>query len=402
MKRIIHVLLVSLFVLPSTIVKPQEDKLMEEANKLAQEFMIVDTHIDVLERLKDKWEDISERTESGNFDFIRANKGGLNVPFMAIFVAAEYENNGAKAVADSLIDMMESIVKNHPDKFAIPYSVKDVMKIFESKKMAFAFGMENGAPIEGDLNNVKYFYDRGIRYITLTHSKANHICDSSYDPDHKWNGLSPFGKKLIEEMNRLGIMVDISHVSDSAFYQALRISRAPIIASHSSCRFYTPGWERNMSDEMIKALAEKGGVIQINFGSDFLKQSINEKHSKERELFNKYLTENNLQWGDKQAEEFIQNYRKENPNEYADVTDAVDHIDHVVKLAGIDHVGIGSDYDGVGDSLPTGLKDVSGYPNIIYHLLKRGYSKTDIQKICSGNILRVWSDVEKIAADLQN
>ena len=401
MKRIVGFLLIILVFSPISI-KSQDNSLLKEADDLAQNIMIIDTHIDVPERLNRNWEDISNRTEHGNFDYVRAKQGGLNVPFMAIYVSAEYENNGAKAVADSLINLMENIVNNHPSEFAIPYSVKDVLKIFKSGRMAFALGMENGAAIEGDLNNVKYFYDRGIRYITLAHSKANHICDSSYDPDHKWNGLSPFGEKLIGEMNKYGIMIDISHVSDSAFYQVLRISKTPIIASHSSCRFFTPGWERNMSDEMIKALADKGGVIQINFGSDFLKQSVLEKHNRDRQVINEYLEAHNLKRGDKETRDFIQNYRKENPDEFADVTDVVDHIDHVVQIAGIDHVGIGSDFDGVGDTLPTGLKDVSGYPNIIYQLLKRGYSKSDIEKICSGNILRVWSDVERISSELRN
>ena len=401
MKRIVGFLLIILVFSPISI-KSQDNSLLKEADDLAQNIMIIDTHIDVPERLNRNWEDISNRTEHGNFDYVRAKQGGLNVPFMAIYVSAEYENNGAKAVADSLINLMENIVNNHPSEFAIPYSVKDVLKIFKSGRMAFALGMENGAAIEGDLNNVKYFYDRGIRYITLAHSKANHICDSSYDPDHKWNGLSPFGEKLIGEMNKYGIMIDISHVSDSAFYQVLRISKTPIIASHSSCRFFTPGWERNMSDEMIKALADKGGVIQINFGSDFLKQSVLEKHNRDRQVINEYLEAHNLKRGDKETRDFIQNYRKENPDEFADVTDVVDHIDHVVQIAGIDHVGIGSDFDGVDDTLPTGLKDVSGYPNIIYQLLKRGYSKSDIEKICSGNILRVWSDVERISSELRN
>jgi membrane dipeptidase len=256
--------------------------------------------------------------------------------------------------------------------------------------------MENGAPIE-DLDKLKHFFDRGIRYITLTHGRVNHISDSSYDPERKWHGLSPFGEEVVLEMNRLGIMVDISHVSDSAFYDVMAVAGAPAIASHSSARHFTPGFERNMSDDMIKALAENGGVIQINFGSSFILEESNKYGDRMREV----LEENDADWGTPEAEALVEKFRSEHPVPFADVTDVVDHIDHVVALTSIDHVGIGSDYDGVGDSLPTGLKDVSSYPNLIYHLLKRGYSDEDVKKILGENLLRVWSQVNDVAHSLQ-
>lgn len=399
MKRIPVILLITISFMLSTKVKSQEDPLMEKAKQLAQEILIIDTHIDVPERLQHKWEDISGKTESGNFDFVRAKEGGLNAPFMAIFVGANYMNNGAKAQADTLLDLMWNIVKEHPDKFVVPLKSEDVMRIFKSGKMAMAFGMENGSALEGDLKNVKYFYDRGIRYITLCHSKVNEISDSSFDPERKWYGLSPFGKSLIAEMNRVGMMVDISHVSDDAFYQAVELSKVPCVATHSSCRYFTPGYERNCSDDMIEKLAAKGGLIQINFGSDFLNQDYKDRRAAAMDKVTAYLKEHNLKRGDREAWDYVQKYFKENPIGFADVTDVVKHIDHVVKLVGIDHVGIGSDFDGVGDTLPTGLKDVSGYPNIIYHLLKAGYSREDIQKIFGGNLLRVWLAVEKYTAD---
>ena len=311
------------------------------------------------------------------------------------------ENKGtSKTTAKNLISLVEDLVKKNPDKFALAYSVADVTKQFNTGVISFPMGMENGSPIEGKIENLKYFYDKGIRYITLAHSKSNHISDSSYDENKRWNGLSPFGKKVVEEMNRLGIMVDISHVSDSAFYQVLEISKAPAIASHSSCRYFTPGWERNMSDEMIKKLAEKGGVIQINFGSSFLKKDIREKSSAVYSYISNYVSRNKLT--PKEEKEFRTKYYAEHNPGYASVKDVVAHIDHVVKLVGIDYVGLGSDFDGVGDSLPEGLKDVSQYPNLIYELLKAGYSEKDIEKICSGNILRVWSEVEKIAEEKQS
>ena len=261
-------------------------------------------------------------------------------------------------------------------------------------------GMENGAPIE-TLEDVTYFYNRGIRYVTLTHARDNHICDSSYDTTHTWNGLSPFGEKVVQALNRAGIMVDISHVSDSTFYDVLRITRAPVIASHSSCRHFTPGWERNMNDAMIRRLAENGGVIQINFGSAFISDRFRRMREALRDSLEQFTEAHHIGRGDSLAREYWQELVKRHPLPYATVAQVADHIDHVVQLVGVDHVGLGSDFDGVGDSLPIGLKDVSQYPNLIAELLKRGYSETDIQKICGENLLRVWSRVAQVAHQLQ-
>jgi membrane dipeptidase len=319
---------------------------------------------------------------------------------MSIYTPSRYEGTDkSKKTAEKLISDVENIVKNNPDKFALVYSVSDIINQFNSGVISFPMGMENGSPIEGKIENLKYFYDRGIRYITLAHAKSNHISDSSYDPERRWNGLSTFGEEVVKEMNRLGIMVDVSHLTDSAFYDVLKITKVPVIASHSSCRYFTPGFERNMSDEMIKALAENGGVIQINFGSEFLSGEIMNRKKQISSYITKHTRENNLT-GD-EARKFRQQYLKENHPGYADVKDAVAHIDHVVKLVGIDHAGLGSDFDGVGDSLPEGLKDVSQYPNLIYELLKAGYSDEDIKKICSDNVLRVWSAVEQYASGLE-
>jgi len=254
-------------------------------------------------------------------------------------------------------------------------------------------GLENGTPIGGSFDKLQHFYDRGIRYITLAHAKSNHIADSSYDKKRQWNGLSPFGKTLIPEMNRLGIMIDISHVTDEAFYQALAISKAPIIASHSSLRKFTPGFERNMSDEMLTALAKKGGVLQINFGSSFVTAEANKwKKALDDEIERLGLEDSG------KVKEFKDQYRIKHPLPYATLAQVLDHFDHAKNLVGIDHIGIGSDFDGVGDSLPTDLKDVSFYPQLIQGLLDRGYSEAEIAKILHGNILRVWREVEEMAA----
>jgi len=379
----------------------------QRAARLAQEMILVDTHIDVPDRLREKMEDISVATEKGNFDHPRARQGGLDVAFMSIYVPARYQpekEGGAKALADRLIDMVEGFARDWPDKFALARSVEEARSAAAKGLVALPMGMENGAPVEEDLANLRHFHERGIRYITLTHSENNQICDSSYAKEKQWNGLSPFGREVVAEMNRLGIMVDISHVSDATFYQVMELSRAPAIASHSSCRRFTEGWERNMDDPMIELLGKKGGVIQINFGSAFLHP---EAH-KQFEAFREELKAFNTGRGavenadDAPAKDFQKRYWETHKKIFADVADVADHIDHVVKLAGIDHVGIGSDYDGVGDSLPSGLKDVSQYPNLIRELLARGYSEQDVAKIMGGNLLRVWTAVERLSQEARN
>lgn len=370
----------------------QAADLKAEAQRIAQQYLLVDTHIDVPYRLQEHWEDVSQATAKGEFDYPRAKKGGLNAPFMSVYIPASYEKTGGgELLANQLIDSMEALVGRAPDKFAMAYRSDDLAAQFKQGKISLALGMENGTPINGKLENLRHFYQRGIRYITLAHSESNHIADSSYDLRRPHKGLSPFGEQVVAEMNKLGMMIDISHVSDAAFYKVLSLTKAPVIASHSSLRAFVPGFERNMDDKMIQALAKNGGVIQINFGSSFVISQAN-------------------QWGlqfkaaakaagkSQDDAAYRAEYLAKHPYPFANVDTVLKHIDHVVKLVGIDHVGIGSDFDGVGDSLPDGLKDVSMYPNLIEGLLKRGYSEADIVKIMSGNLLRVWRQVEAVAA----
>ncbi|ATZ73818.1 peptidase M19 [Idiomarina sp. X4] len=368
----------------------------EKAIDLAHEYLLIDTHIDVPYRIRDKWDDVSVATEDGDFDYPRAVEGGLDAPFMSIYIPASYEESGGSIqLAHELIDGMEALVARAPDKFAMAYSTEDIRENKEKGLMSIALGMENGTPIEGDLDNLHMFYERGIRYITLAHSLSNHISDSSYDIRRKWNGLSPFGKKLVKEMNKVGVMVDVSHISDEAFYQAVEISDVPVIASHSSLRKYTPGFERNMSDDMLKALAENEGVIQINFGSSFLAKQAN----RYRDMMKKRINAVKEQFGEdsEEAKRRIAEIEANNPYPYATLETVLDHIDHVKELIGVEHIGIGSDYDGVGDSLPVGLKDVSDYPNLVQGLLDRGYSEKEIQMILGENLMRVWKSVEDYA-----
>jgi membrane dipeptidase len=319
---------------------------------------------------------------------------------MSIYIPATQDDSKQSIqTAHVLIDSVEALVQRSRGKFAIAKSPKDIREHHRQNKISLPLGMENGSPIQGELDRLKIFYDRGIRYITLTHAKSNQLSDSSYDDDKKWQGLSPFGEQVVEEMNRLGIMVDVSHVSDDAFWDAVKISRAPMIASHSSARHFTPGFERNMSDKMIQALANANGIIMVNFGSTFLTAEAREWSDKQKlarqELEKKFGKDG------PELKGFSAEYRAKHPLPFADLSDVLDHIDHIVKIAGIDAVGLGSDYDGVGDSLPTNLKSVADYPKLIEGLIKRGYKESEIEKILGENLLRVWQAVETHASKRQ-
>jgi len=378
----------------------QDDPLLDEARRLAQETIIVDSHIDLPYRLEERMEDVGERTEGGDFDYPRAREGGLDLAFASIFVPPSLQETGEeKALADRLIDLVEGIVARHPDRFFLATSVQEVTDLTGRGRVALALGMENGAGIEGELSNLEHFRRRGVRYITLAHGEANRICDSSYDERRPWGGLSPFGRELVREMNRLGIMIDVSHVTDDTFFQVLELTRAPLIASHSCCRHFTPGLERNMSDEMIRALAENGGVIQIAFVSSFLDEGIRVVRERARREIREHLEANGIPDSSEEARAYREAYYRERSVPVADVAAVADHIDHVVGLVGIDHVGLGSDFDGLGESAPTGLGSVADYPNLLRELLARGYTEDQVEKICSGNFLRVWSEVERLAEE---
>ena len=344
--------------------KRERDKINNTAQELAQEMIIIDTHLDTpiqlyMQQSKNGFYEDITKTSSLHFDFDRAVSGGLNVPFFVIFTPPSAEEKGtAFEMAKDLIQILEDIMNKHPSKFRLVKSPEEITN--EKGVMQVVYGMENGAPIESKLSNIKVFSDMGINYITLAHSKSNHISDSSYDSNKNWGGLSPFGRKVVAEMNKQGVMIDISHVSDAAFYEVLKLTKTPVIASHSSLRHFVPGFERNVSDDMLRELAKNEGVIQICFGSEFIAE------------------------------------KKKYPNLIVTVKDVADHIDRVKELVGIDHVGIGSDYDGW-RNFPVGLEDTSTYPNLIKELLNRNYTKEEIEKIFGGNLLRVWREVKKFS-----
>lgn len=372
------------------------------ADRLAQASLLVDGHIDLPYRLHAFYENPADSTVGGDFDYPRARAGGLDAPFMSIYIPTRLQSTPAAATnrADALIDLVETIATDHPTEFALATSPDEVRQIAETEALALPLGMENGAGLGGELDNVQHFYERGIRYITLTHGTHNRLGDSSYDDaEPRWGGLSPFGQDVVAEMNRLGIMVDLSHVTDATALDAIEQSAAPVIASHSSCRHFTPGWERNVSDEIIEGIADTGGVVMITFGSSFLRTEYRDQDDPVREAMNAHIDSMGWAEGSREAVLYEERVREQNP--IGTVADVADHIDHAVELVGVDHVGLGSDFDGV-FALPEGLQDASGYPNLVGELLDRGYSEAEIEKILGENVLRVWSEVETTAQRLQN
>lgn len=395
----LHCPLIALALLPLTAFA-DEAALHERARALAQEALVADTHIDAPFRISEEgWRDLARPTPDREFDWPRAREGGLDLAFMSIYIPSEMEAAGedSRPLAHALIDHVEAMVGRAPDRFALVHSTADAEAARRAGKVGLALGMENGAPIAGDLGRLREFHARGIRYVTLAHALSNHIADASFDGTRMWEGLSPFGRELVAEMNRLGVMVDISHLSDATVRDVLETTRAPVIASHSSARHFTPGFERNLDDELAKALAKNGGVVQVNFGSSFLTAEANRwlvAMREARAAWRKDAGDANAA----AAQAWEAAYREAHPFLFADVATVADHIDHFAKLIGADHVGLGSDFDGVGDSLPAGLKSVADYPNLVAELLRRGYAEEDIRKILGGNLMRVWREVERVAA----
>lgn len=401
----IVLLLNSLFFFPG---QTQDDPMIRKAAQIHARVVTIDSHVDTPLRLLRSDFDLSQDHEpnrrSGKLDLPRMKRGGLDAVFFAVFVGQgernESGNTRAQAAALKVFDVIHDNLKKHHELAELALTPKDVYRLEKRGKRAILIGMENGYPIGNDLSLIRKYYDLGARYITLCHTKNNDICDSSTDTTEH-HGLSQFGKQVIAEMNRIGMMIDISHVSDETFYDVIALSKAPIIASHSCARALCDH-PRNLSDDMLKRLAENGGVIQMCLMSDYVKKA---EPNPEREAAFRMLEEKYRNF-DQLSEEEQRKARQEwyelnekYPRELATVSDLVDHIDHIVKVAGIDHVGIGTDFDGGGGV--EGCNDVSEMGNITLELVKRGYNKEQIRKIWGGNLLRVMTEVERIARQLQ-
>jgi membrane dipeptidase len=395
MKNLLLVLLISILIISCK----QSDL---DVEKMHAELLTIDTHIDIPIRLtRDSTYNLLEKhpQNKGKTDFPRMDLGGLDAAFFVVWTAQkerdEVGNKKANEKAHQILDVIKDRINSSSEKAELAYSTKDIININNIGKHPILIGMENGYPIGNDILQVEHFYNLGIRYLTLCHTKDNDICDSSTDESED-EGLTEFGVKVVNELNRLGIIVDVSHISDKAFYDVIKHSKTPVIASHSNVRSLC-SHPRNMTDDMIKLLAKNGGVIHINFVNEYV---ITPKENVERDSVTTRIKKqySNPNTSDAQKEVLSKQWDEINvkfPTEKATLNDVINHIDYVVNLVGIEHVGIGSDFDGGGSVV--GIEDASKMSNITKELFNRGYSKEDIQKIWSGNFMRVFKQVEDFA-----
>jgi len=388
--------------------------LRARANRLHRQSIVIDTHNDVTSPLIEDGFDLAMRGDDPNAkikthtDLRRMKAGGLGAEFFVVYVGKEFvnkkpaERGGAARRALDVIDVVLEQVRRHPESLEAASTAADIRQIAKSGKIAALMGIEGGHAIEDSLPALRMFYKLGVRYMTLTHTNTNDWADSEGDINNSsvnhHNGLTDFGREVIREMNRIGMMVDISHVADKTFFDVITTTHAPVIASHSSARAIA-NHPRNMSDDMLRALAKNGGVVMVNFYDGFLDPRKAELALRERtmedELKAKYPND------PKRAQDEIDAWRKANDPGKTPLSVLMDHIDHIAKVAGIDHVGIGSDFDGVPlTGLPEGMEDISKLPTLTYELMKRGYSDADIKKFLGENLLRVMSRVEKVAAEM--
>ena len=388
-----------------------EDALIARALDIHDRLLTVDSHADTPLRMIEPGFDMAVRHdphETGSkVDYPRMKEGGLDAIFFAAFVAQDIRdddgNSRAKALGLQMIDAVIESTEQNSETVGLALDPEDAYELEKAGKRAIFLAIENGYPIGSDIENIELFYDKGVRYITLVHSSNNDLADSATDDKGaEHGGLSDFGKEVVVEMNRLGIMVDVSHASDAVFYDAIEISGAPIIASHSNARVVTEH-ERNMTDEMLKLLAENGGVVQLTMFSNYLRDEPEnpEREAALAELRASMKPASEMSNDEKAAmRQAFRELNEKHPSPPATVKHVVDHIDHIVAVAGIDHVGIGCDFDGGGGI--EGIFDASEVMNITIELVRRGYTEAQIEKIWGGNLMRVFREVQATAADLQS
>ncbi len=379
------------------------DEIAERARKLHFSSIVLDTHDDTTQRFFSKDFDLAKRNADGSIDIPRMKEGGMNAIFFSIWIDGRIMGPPAIQKALDQIDAVHENVRRNSKDMMFCRTADDVRRAHAQGKIAALIGVEGGHMIGNDIRMVRIFGGLGVRYMTLSHFYNDEWADSSTDkPAH--NGLSDYGKEIVREMNRRGIMVDISHVSDKTFYDALEVSKAPLIASHSSCRALC-NHVRDMSDDMIKALAAKGGVIQINYEMSFIDQAYKDASDKLSggvvaviDQLKKECSDDEACMG-KKMNEMQQKAVAEGKLPHVSWERIIDHIDHAVKLVGADHVGLGSDFDGA--SMPEGMEDASKLPKITEALMRKGYKDDDIRKILGGNLLRVMEQNEKVSRELQ-
>jgi membrane dipeptidase len=383
-------------ILPLLAVSSQSLPISQKAKDLHFASIVIDTHDDTTQRLLDPKFDLGSRHTDGSIDIPRMREGGLDAIFFSIYIPGSITGPKAVQLALEQIDAVRRQVTLHPNDLALATTAAEVRSAFAARKIAVLMGVEGGHMINDDLKNVDKFAALGVRYMTLTHMLNTDWADSSTDkPAH--NGLTDFGKQVVAEMNRVGMMVDVSHIADKTFYDVLATSQAPVIASHSSCRALDDA-PRNMTDDMIKALGAKGGVIQINYHVGFLSQEFRDAEKAAPDLGKAIEAETKKRCGEQEAcqlieaDKILREYVAQGKLPRVYWTKIIDHIDHAVKLVGADHVGLGSDFDGA--DMPYGMEDATHLPQITNALLEKGYSESDIQKILGGNTLRVMQEVE--------
>jgi membrane dipeptidase len=383
--------------------KVSADDIAERAKRLHFSSIVLDTHDDTTQRFFTKKFDLGKRNDSGHVDIPRMREGGMNAIFFSIWIDGRTMGPPAVEKALDQIDAVHENVRKYSKDLVFCRTAAEVREAHKQGKIAALIGVEGGHMIGNDIRVLRVFGDLGVRYMTLTHFYNDEWADSSTaKPEH--NGLTDFGKEIVREMNRQGIMVDISHVSDKTFYDALEVSKAPLIASHSSCRALC-NHPRDMSDEMIKALAAKGGVVQINYEKSFIDQAYKDASEKvsggvvaQFDQFKKECGDDQECFGRKMAEQ-EKKATAEGKLPHVSWERIIEHIDHVVKLAGADHVGLGSDFDGA--DMPDGMEDCSKLPKITEALMRKGYTDEDLRKILGGNTLRVMEQTEKVSRELQ-
>jgi len=394
------VLCVSIGGLLVTAVK--SDDITARARKLHFSSIVVDTHDDTTQRFLNGKFDIGSRQTDGSIDVPRMRGGGLDAIFFSIWIPSKITGTEAVNRALAQIDAVREQVRTHPKDLSLATTAAEIRAAQKDGKIAALMGVEGGHMINSDLDTLRKFAGLGVRYMTLTHSGNDEWADSSTDtPAH--NGLTDFGKDVVREMNRLGMMVDISHVSDKTFYDALAVSKAPMIASHSSCRALCDA-PRNMTDQMMKDLAAKGGVVQINFHVGFLSQEFRDAEKANPDINKAIGEEVQKRCGDNEGCQLIEGdritreYVEQGKLPRVDFTKIIEHIDHAVKVAGVDHVGLGSDFDGA--NMPYGMEDATKLPRITDALLMKGYSEGDVRRILGENTLRVMTEVERVSQEL--
>jgi len=380
------------------------DNISDRAKNLHFSSIVVDTHDDTTQLLLDSKFDLGERQPSGSIDIPRMREGGLGAIFFSIWIPSKVTGPIAVEKASQQIDAVREQIRRHPNDLVLATTADQIRRAHKDKKIAALMGVEGGHMINSDLGVLRKYAGLGVRYMTLTHSGNDEWADSSTDKAVH-NGLTGFGKDVVREMNRLGVMVDISHVSDKTFYDALSVSKAPLLASHSSCRAICDA-PRNMTDQMMKDLAAKDGVVQINYHVGFLSQEFRDAEKADPKINDSIAKEVTKRCGGDtnegcmliEGDRITREYVAKGVLPRVDYTKIIEHIDHAVKVAGVDHVGLGSDFDGA--NMPYGMEDATMLPKITEALLKKGYSDGDVKKILGENTLRLMADVERVSGEL--